>query len=144
MVDIDKRYRVEKDGSVFYPVEKDTALLLWKHKTREAYDLCWLDEEGHSYEINDKSDIKHPKGEFYLYLGNMKSMTQDRGKMFETLEDVAEYIKEYKYIPFGIKSIVEHHGWRLAPTKKGMSLCIDDKKGHTLSYSISTGKLVME
>lgn len=136
---IGKNYIVVGDGSVFYPITQETALLLWKHGAKEKADICCVDEYGSSYEIIDKKDIKSPTGTLCLYVGGMRDMVRDRGELFNSLDALADFIEREGALPFGLESIAKHHGWNLV-SRRG-SVDVTDEAGRSITFDTKTGFL---
>lgn len=130
-----KKYTQMTDGSVFYPLSKRAAMMLWENNVRESLDICLNDEQGNSMEPTELADIENWDGPIGLYLGNVQDIVSDRRKLFPTLESIVDYVSEHGKLPFGLRSIASYNGWEAcnAPGIVGY-----EYKGKVFNFDIKT------
>lgn len=128
-----KNFRVCKDGFVFRVVTEPMAADLVRHRA----EIFAIDADGDETAIESESDIREAVEngcDLALDTGYISEFIEERKTLFRSLSDVERYFSRHGRLPWGLRALAKHNGWRAVP-ESGVSLRLDDPRdGMTLKY----------
>lgn len=122
------RHFIDDAGIVYLSISKLTALCEFI-RNEDVY----LIYSGIICKANSFISIVKHKESVALFVGDIRHLAKGFTDRFVALEDLAEYYKKYKRLPFGIKKICRNRGWKFYP-EPGAWLAIKNESGKILKF----------
>lgn len=128
-----KNFKVCKDGFVFCVVTEPSAMSLVGHRA----ELFAIDSSGEETAIESEGDVREAvsRGDALgLATGYIAEFIEERKTLFRSLRDIETYHARHGRLPWGMRMLAKHNGWRIT-SEPGVSLRLDDvREGMTLRF----------
>ena len=136
-----KQYYVNVEGEVFALVKKEIAKCIFKKDKNMTVLLIF--PNGEIEAASKKRDIRNHDGALGIRIGTLRDFLAERKILFPNLKSIAMYYQKHGKFPWGIKSIINSHGWYNRP-EAGCKQVIVNEAGNEILRLKADGAIKLD